>query len=126
MNSTGYTFFYNAASDTWTQRANMNVSRYGHTAAWVDGRACVVGGIHVDDESQLVLQSSAECYNAINNNWIEIAPAEIPRFGAGSAVGPDGRWYVFGGITGNNETVSEVEVYDPATNCGVRWGRRPI
>jgi hypothetical protein len=115
MNSTGYTFFYNAASDTWTQRANMNVSRYGHTAAWVDGRACVVGGIHVDDENQLVLQSSAECYSAINNNWIEIAPAEIPRFGAGSAVGPDGKWYVFGGITGNNETVPEVEVYDPAT-----------
>ena len=41
----------------------------------------------------------------------------IPRYMAGSAVGPDGRWYVYGGIAQNGEAVPEVEYYDPATNA---------
>ncbi|MCP4422625.1 MAG: hypothetical protein GY805_38940, partial [Chloroflexi bacterium] len=42
------------------------------------------------------------------------------RFGAGSAVSPDGRWFVFGGQDYNFAAVPEVEVYDPA-NPGAGW-----
>ena len=38
---------------------------------------------------------------------------------AGSVVGPDGRWYVFGGITVKDDkfiTVAQTEVYDPVWN----------
>jgi N-acetylneuraminic acid mutarotase len=121
MNSVGYTFFYNANTNSWTQRAAMNTSRYSHTAAWVGGRVCVAGGIHVDESDTLVLEPSGECYNPNNNSWSPIAPLNIARYGAGSAVGPNGKWYVFGGTSvsgGNFIAVPEVEVYDPATN---RW-----
>jgi hypothetical protein len=121
MNSVGYTFFYDTNSSSWTQRADMNTSRYSHTAAWVGGRACVAGGIHVDEDENLVLEPSAECYNPLNNSWLPIASLNVARYGAGSAVGPNGKWYVFGGtsVSGDNFiAVPEVEVYDPATN---RW-----
>jgi hypothetical protein len=39
----------------------------------------------------------------------------FPRYNAGSVVGPDGRWYVFGGIK-DATAIPEVEVYDPVTN----------
>ncbi len=35
--------------------------------------------------------------------------------GAGSAVGPDGNWYIFGGLDATGG-VPETEVYDPVTN----------
>ena len=38
----------------------------------------------------------------------------IGRYGASSAVSPDGRWFVFGGQDFSFQSVSEVEVYDPA------------
>jgi hypothetical protein len=120
-NSVGYTFFYNATNNSWQQRAEMNTSRYAHTAAWVGGRACVAGGIHVNENNELVLEPSVECYNPNNNTWTSRPNMNIARYGAGSAVGPTGKWYVFGGISfaaGSFVAVPEVEVYDPATN---RW-----
>ena len=56
--------------------------------------------------------------------WNSIASPNIRRFNAGSAVGPDGRWYVFGGTTLIVPTsgspylapVATTEVYDPTTN----------
>jgi hypothetical protein len=38
-----------------------------------------------------------------------------PRYGASSAVGPDGRWYVFGGNDANG-AVATTEVYNPQLN----------
>ncbi len=40
----------------------------------------------------------------------------FPRFSAGSAVSPDGKWYVFGGVNSNLTNVTLTEVYDPMRN----------
>ncbi|MCP4416444.1 MAG: hypothetical protein GY805_07470, partial [Chloroflexi bacterium] len=90
---------------------DMSVPRYGHTAVWINDGICVVGGI--DDNNQLL--PGGECYQPdIADFWDPIPPMNIARFGAGSAVSPDGRWFVFGGQDYNFAAVPEVEVYDPA------------
>ena len=100
----------------WLPLTDMSVSRYAHTAALVEGRICVVGGLR-HDGSSLVLLADGACYTpGSGGSWAAIASLNYGRYAAGSAVGPDGKWYVFGGIDGDNNTVAETEVYDPATN----------
>lgn len=108
--------FFNGA--TWNEAIpDMNVPRYGHTAVWINDSICVVGGI--DDNNQLL--PGGECYQpAGSGTWLPIAPMNIARYGAGSAVSPDGKWYVFGGQDFSNTAVPEVEVYDPG-NPGAGW-----
>ncbi len=97
---------------------DMAVPRYGHTAVWINDGICVVGGI--DDNNQLL--PDGECYQpAGSGTWLpSIPPMNIARYGAGSAVSPDGRWFVFGGQDFSNTAVPEVEVYDP-DNPGDGW-----
>lgn len=109
-------WLYNIAGDSWSQPSTMLTPRYGHTAAYVGGQICVVGGL--DDNN--VLLSNGECWTPGGGSWQTIAPLNIPRYGAASAVGPDGRWYVFGGQDAIHDAVSEVEVYDPA-NPAAGW-----
>lgn len=102
---------------------SMSRGRYAHAAALLNtaqGRkVCVTGGIGDEDGVPVVLRSG-ECYNISSGAWEEIAPLNIGRFSAGSAVGPDGRWYVFGGVgvdqDGGFVPVLKTEVYDPATD----------
>ena len=115
FNSVGYTFFYNVNDNSWSQQVNMNTSRYAHVSAWIGNRLCVAGGIHINESNVPVLEPSAECYDAVAGSWAPIANMNIARYGAGSAVGPNGKWYVFGGIKEDNNPAPEVEVYDPAT-----------
>lgn len=104
-------YFYRIVDDTWHNVVPMNTPRYAHTAAWVGGRICVIGGI---DNNNFLLPNG-ECYRPGVGAWQPIAPLHFARYGAGSAVGPDGRWYVFGG-TDAAGAVPETEVYDPASN----------
>jgi hypothetical protein len=118
QNSKAYNFHYDTVANSWQQRADMQISRYAHAAAWVGGRLCVAGGIHNNNDGIPVLQPSAECYDPNTNSWSFIPDMLISRYGAGSAVGPNGRWYIFGGVKGDGATTPEIEVYDPATG---RW-----
>lgn len=110
--------FYNPNTNSWdTSTPDMDVPRYGHTAVWLNDGVCVVGGI--DDNNQLL--PGGECYRpGITDQWDPIAPMNIARYGAASAVSPDGRWFVFGGQDFSNTAVPEVEVYDPA-DPGAGW-----
>ncbi len=99
----------------WQSKSAMSVSRYAHTAALVNGRICVVGGLR-HDGNNIILLASGECYDQSAGSWATIGSLNYGRYAAGSAVGPDGKWYVFGGVDGNNTAVSETEVYDPTTN----------
>lgn len=105
-------WFFNAGSGSWSARPAMNTARYGHTAVRLGDRICVVGGINATN-----LLGGGECLTPFAPGWEEIGSLNIPRYGAGSAVGPDGRWYVFGGTTidsqGNHVPVATTEVYDP-------------
>ncbi|MFQ5399532.1 MAG: kelch repeat-containing protein [Anaerolineae bacterium] len=107
--------FYDVASGIWlTNVPPMNSPRYAHTAAWVNGQVCVAGGIGGTNNYALLIDG--ECYTPGSGVWAAIPNMNFPRYAAGSAVGPDGKWYVFGGIDGAGNAVSVVEVYDPAAN----------
>jgi hypothetical protein len=124
------TFSYTPAADVfpnnpWLKLVPMQAGRYAHTAAWIETGnlgICVAGGLGVQTDSagvQLtILHRSTECYQP-GGSWHYVSDMNIPRYGAGSAVGPDGKWYVFGGVTvkdGKLATVFQTEVYDPARN----------
>ena len=99
---------------------DMSRARYAHVAALLEtpqGRkVCVAGGISKSAPDQATVLRSAECYDISSGTWAPIASLNFGRFSAGSAVGPDGRWYVFAGGNANLEPVTVTEVYDPATN----------
>ncbi|MFW5943435.1 MAG: Kelch repeat-containing protein, partial [Chloroflexota bacterium] len=107
---------------TWQQRADMANPRYAHVAGLLNTpqgrRICVVSGLgqnpNLDD--QLVVLATGECYNPASNSWSSLPPLNFARFSAGSAVGPDGRWYVFGGLNARFDHVPHTEVYDPVSN----------
>lgn len=117
---------------TWnTQLAPMSVARYAHVAGAIrretslgtEEQICVAGGITKDGNIYRSLRD-AECYSNISGTWSPIAPMTFNRFNGGSAVGPDGRWYVFGGTTVVTDAdgasiqvpLTVIEVYNPANN----------
>jgi hypothetical protein len=112
--------FYNARTDTWSDAyPPMGSARYGHTAAAFGGRICVAGGLAFNENDDMAFANPvAECANRANPAfWTPTAPMNVPRYFAHSAVGPDGRWYIYGGIDGQGNPVPEVELYDPAFNA---------
>ncbi len=118
---TGRLLFYNANNATWnTGLPDMETARFSHVAARLGNEICVAGGLtrlERDPEEDLAaVVSSMECYNIATQQWSDRASLNFPRFAAGSAVGPDGRWYVFGGINSSLNNVTLTEVYNPATN----------
>lgn len=129
--------FYNALNRSWTAEGNMDSPRYAHTAARFGGRVCVAGGLNWDADTQSNLafpNPIAECAMLSDmSTWTPTGPMNVPRYFAHSSVGPDGRWYVYGGIDGSGSAVPEVEYYDLFSNS---WhmlpytydlgGRRPL
>jgi hypothetical protein len=93
----------------------MLTPRYAHEADFIAGRLCVAGGL---DQNANPL-TGAECFDPATETWSTIADMQMPRSMFGSAVGSDGRWYAFGGLTVNTitETLTtpKTEQYDPAT-----------
>lgn len=117
------TYRYTPATGQWSAFQPMTTPRYAHTAAWLfaaNRGLCVAGGLSSGTDTAgdpvTVLLSSGECYNpAAGGGWQPTGEMNFPRYGAGSAVGPDGNWYVFGGLDATGG-VPETEVYDPITN----------
>jgi N-acetylneuraminic acid mutarotase len=116
------TYRYTPASNVWEAITPMNTPRYAHTAAWVakaNRGLCVAGGLSTGTDTGgapiTVLQNTGECYNPASGSWQATGSLNFPRYMAGSAVGPDGNWYIFGGLS-DTGGVPETEVYDPNTN----------
>lgn len=110
---------------SWNVLPQMNTARYAHTAVRiVDGasyRICVVGGLTVENGGDAILEGG-ECYfpngapPTFVPGWYEtVGPLNIPRYMAESVIGPDGRWYVLGGVDRNGNYVVETEVFDVNT-----------
>lgn len=111
-------YFYSIANDQWIARPLLPSARYAHTGALVGDRICVAGGLESTGSSSVLLGNGA-CIGNLSSgetNWVLTGNMIVPRYYAGSAVGPDGKWYVFGGVDGAGDAVSEIDVYDPATN----------
>lgn len=109
------TDFYSVAANQWESRPPMKSARYAHMAAWVGGRLCVAGGISDGN----VLLTNGECLDG--NSWVPTGEMNYPRYAAGSAVGPDGKWYVFGGADADS-AVEVTEYYDPLSNSWIALG----
>lgn len=118
-------YFYNVNSNTWLNNPpNLNSARYGHMAARFGNTICVVGGIGTG----LVLLPTGECLNTASATatWQSSIPAlNEPRYGAGSAIGSDGNWYIFGGSDANHQAISSIEKYDPR-NPGAGWQKLTV
>jgi hypothetical protein len=112
------TYVYIPDSNAWLPADPMQTARYAHTGTWLSTNnlgACVAGGLGTQAGGGFVLHTSAECYQP-GLGWRYVGDMKIPRFGAGSATGPDGKWYVFGGMTVIDSRlfpVLQTEVYDP-------------
>lgn len=120
-------FLYTASTNSWSQKGDfrsMSSPRYAHTAVWLEGKGmCVAGGLNADATSS-ILVPTAECYLP-GGQWQSIGEMKIPRYMADSVVGPDGRWYIFGGyrvVAGISLPTAVTEVYDPRTN---QWSVLP-
>lgn len=114
-------------SGFWNQNlTSMSVARYAHVAGAVtrggETQVCVAGGITLSNGEQ-VSTNHAECFSNISNSWQPLPPMNFNRYMADSVVGPDGRWYVYGGYTvvliNGNPVPVYLEIserYDPETN----------
>lgn len=107
----------------WQLLPPMTTERYAHTAAWVpraNKGLCVAGGLSTgtdeEDNPVAILLTNAECLNPnTGGGWVPTGPLNFPRFNAGSAVSPEGNWYIFGGQDATG-AVPETEVYDAISN----------
>lgn len=108
---------YDPATNRWKTLSPMNVARSGAAARAIDGKFYVAGGMS-DRGSSL---ASVSVYNPVTNTWDKVASMDVRRDNLGSAA-LDGKLYVFGGRTRNadgttpDDTLTAVEMYDPATN----------
>ena len=119
--------FYRTSSNTWETKSSMQAPRFAHVADLVNGDVCVAGGLQMTGSGEPALITSGECYSPIHSTWTYTSNMNEPRFAAASAVGLDGKWYVYGGLTTDvveidDENITIIvaavstEVYDPATN----------
>ncbi|MFQ5419574.1 MAG: kelch repeat-containing protein [Anaerolineae bacterium] len=108
-------FFYSITNDLWIIRPSLPSGRYALTGALAGGKICIVGGLESTGSSSILLGNGACIGNLTSGDtkWTLTGNMTVPRYYAGSAVGPDGKWYVFGGVDGSGEAVSEIDVYDP-------------
>ncbi|MDT8304528.1 MAG: hypothetical protein RRC07_01220 [Anaerolineae bacterium] len=118
---TGRLLFYNTVNKTWvTNLPDMESARYAHVAALLQTprgpEVCVAGGVGKVDDTTAAALATTECFNINSGSWSNRAPLNFARFAADSAVGPDGRWYIFGGINASLGMVTSSEVYNPATD----------
>lgn len=113
----------NSGVKSWIAEPDMQVARYAHTAVTIGATTCVAGGLTnsgtITGTNQIV--DLVECYDQFGGGaWFTIPPLATSRFYAGSAVGPDGVWYVYGGRNADQNYVETVEAIDISTP-GATW-----
>jgi hypothetical protein len=114
-----YTYFVD--NDLWlvnTPFPPLPNGRYAHTGVTLlDQFMCVTGGVRSSADGNVLLTDTL-CLNITlpGNGWQTIAGLNIPRFNASSAIGADGSWIVYGGVSINSANqlyaVPEIEIYD--------------
>ena len=106
---------YDPLFGAWTQVASLPAARHHHTAAVVDGKIYVVGGIFHDDEGEEVATGLVEMYDPAADSWQQMAAMPTARHSHVAAV-VSGKIYVSGGFTTSRELSDAFDAYDPVTN----------
>lgn len=104
--------------DTWKQLDSLAEKRRYAGSCAIHGKLYVFGGakenLSMSGTPTLSSLKTAERFDISTGKWEKIAPMNVARQKAASAV-VDGKIYVFGGTSGNVDHRT-VEMYDPSTN----------
>ena len=113
---------YDPATDSWETGIPMPNARMGHAAAVVGGKIYVMGGAYGAQTSTATVDE----FDPATGTWATKAPMPNDRvFHCAGAV--DGKIYVVGGCRSgwnvNDADVTDVDVYDPATDTWTKKGK---
>ncbi|XP_078606934.1 kelch-like protein 24 [Branchiostoma floridae x Branchiostoma japonicum] len=101
-------WLYSVELDNWARLASMNVDRYYHKLAVVQGKVYAIGG---KDNSRFSLDS-VEVYDRRLNKWTKGVALPQPRYRHAVAV-LDGNIYVIGGCNDDRQPTSTVYRFSP-------------
>src|SRR5664280_1599676 len=131
---------YDAASDTWTEKKNMQIPAHHASAVELNGKIYVFGGAHANIPGKpmteplwagvpQIVVGTVEEYDPATNTWRDRIPMPTGRnhFYAGVV---DGKIYAVNGRLGApfvtmSDVTDLVEEYDPATDIWIFKGRSP-
>jgi len=105
---------YDPTTNTWTKKADMPTARTGLSTSAVNGKIYAIGG---------GILKTVEIYEPATDAWTKGADMPTGRWSFSTNV-IGGKIYAIGGVTipqRNWETVSTVEVYNPATD---KWTKK--
>ena len=119
---------YDPTTDRWTRKSDMPTPRTGFSTAVVNGKIYAIGGTvflgkNVPLKNNWKPLETVEIYEPATDTWTKGADMPTARWALSTNV-VGGKIYAIGGVTiprRNWETVSKVEVYNPATD---RWTKK--
>lgn len=107
---------YDPSADRWERIADLPSPRHHMPLVVAGDSLYAIGGFGPEGFAP---QSNLWLYLEDTDEWVDRWSLGIPR-GASAAAELEGRIYLFGGYTHDNQLVSAVEVYDPGVD---RWTR---
>jgi N-acetylneuraminic acid mutarotase len=121
------------AQNSWLTRANMPSDRINTTTATItdaQGRTFlyVIGGRSAGATSGFCSSglSKVQAYDAGANSWTTKAPFPTPIQSTNGAGVINGKIYLTGGCTGNNQYSGRTWMYNPATNAWTQKASMPV
>jgi Kelch motif. len=124
---------YDPATGKWAATDAMTTVRIFHTATLLpNGKVLVAGGWTNQFGGSTLSISSAELYDPATGTWTNTGPLITGRGEHTATLLPNGKVLVVGGLrtAGPNNSLSSVELYDPATGkwtaTGALTGARQV
>lgn len=112
------TLQYDPNTGSWTTSGSMHEGRYFHTATLLtDGRVLVAGGRRPVAGSKDPV-NTAELYDSRSGTWTSTGAMGAARALHSATLLPDGKVFVVGGTTFNDETggpLDSAELFDPSS-----------
>jgi N-acetylneuraminic acid mutarotase len=114
---------FDPATDKWTELTPLPRGRSSHDAALVGDHLYVVGGWELNGEGDGDWHTTALVCDLSQDKltWKEIAKPNFMRR-ALAVAGYQGKLYVLGGMTSDNEVTQAVSIYDPKSD---QWSTGP-
>ena len=116
---------FDPSTNTWTALPELPTPRSSLDAAVVDGRLYVVGGWNLQGASSMDAawheDTLAFDLTKPDSQWTTIAKPPF-QTRALAAAAHDHKLYVLGGMKSDNQTTTDVHIYDPATDS---WSTGP-